>query len=516
MSSPFARMRLGAAVVLAFACGLVFASALDLTRFGYAQGAAPASSRPMADASNAFVAVAEQVTPAVVSISAMREARRTAQAQPRIRGRVPPGFEDLFNQLDPDRRAEPSSSDGSGFIVSRDGYILTNNHVVGQATRVTVTLADHRQFEARVIGGDSTTDVAVIKIDAGNLPSVRLGEDTATRVGEWVLAIGNPLGLDFTVTAGIVSAKGRSNSDLPGLLGRDNRLAISDFIQTDAAINPGNSGGPLVNSRGEVIGINSAIASPTGYNAGYGFAIPVSLARNVMEDLIKHGRVRAPILGISIVEVTPEDAEVAGLKSIAGVVVKGFNPADGSAAERAGIEPNDVIVSVAGRPVDRVSTLQRVVREHEPGETIAVEVMRYGSRRSFDVKLSERADSTARVARATPEPADAPPAGENAMLGVTLEAVTPQFAREANLPEAERGVRVMNVPQAGPSRGKLFPSTDVITEIIYPRPARKVRSPAELQQALSRLSAGDVVSLRVYSVVEPIGSRIENIRLGGR
>jgi serine protease Do len=515
MSSPFARMRLGAAVVLAFVCGLVFASALDFTRFGYAQGAAPASStlRPMTDASNAFVAIAEQVTPAVVSISTTREARRTAQ--PRLRGRVPPGFEDLLNQLDPNQRPEPVSADGSGFIVSRDGYILTNNHVVGDADRVTVSLADHRQFEARVIGGDSTTDVAVIKIEGSNLPSVELGEDSTTRVGEWVLAIGNPLGLDFTVTAGIVSAKGRSNTDLPGLLGRENRFAISDFIQTDAAINPGNSGGPLVNSRGKVIGINSAIASRTGFYSGYGFAIPVSLARNVMEDIIKHGRVRAPILGISIVEVAPEDAEVAGLKTIAGVLVAGFSPPEGSAAERAGIQPNDVIVRIDGRPVDRVSTLQRIVREHEPGESVSVEVMRYGTRRTFQVKLAERAaDSATRLARATPAPAPAAPVGESPMLGVTLEAITPEFARQANLPQAERGVRVIDVTSSGPARGKLFPGGDVITDIVYPQPARKVRTPAELQQALARLAPGDVVSLRVYSALEPIGPRIVNVRLG--
>jgi serine protease Do len=514
MPSPFARIRLGAAVVLAFVCGLVFASALDFTRFGYAQGPTPTAStlRPMADASNAFVAIAEQVTPAVVSISATRQAR----TQPRNRGRVPPGFEDLLNQLDPNQRPEPSSADGSGFIVSRDGYILTNNHVVGDADRVTVSLADHRQFEARVIGGDSTTDVAVIKIEGRDLPTVDLGEDSTTRVGEWVLAVGNPLGLDFTVTAGIVSAKGRSNSDLPGLLGRENRFAISDFIQTDAAINPGNSGGPLVNSRGKVIGINSAIASRTGFYSGYGFAIPVSLARNVMEDIIKHGRVRAPILGISIVEVAPEDAEVAGLKTISGVLVIGFSPSEGSAAERAGIQPNDVIVRIDGRPVDRVSTLQRIVRENEPGASVAVEVMRYGTRRTFNVKLGEREETAARVARAPDALAPAAAVGESSMLGATLEAITPEFAREANVPQAERGVRVRQVQQSGPARGKLFPGGDVITDIVYPQPARPVRTPAELQQALSRLAPGAVVSLRVYSVVEPIGPRIVNIRLGQR
>jgi serine protease Do len=199
-------------------------------------------------------------------------------------------MEDFFRQFQmPDNT--PRESSGSGFIVSKDGYILTNNHVVAGADRLMVTLLDRRVFPARVVGRDSTTDVAVIKIDANDLPTVQLGEDTTAHIGTWVLAIGNPLGLNFTVTAGIVSAKGRQ---LQGLLNPNgqNPYAIMDYIQTDAAINPGNSGGPLVNLKGQVVGINSAIASGTGYYAGYGFAIPITLARRVMEDLIQYGQVR--------------------------------------------------------------------------------------------------------------------------------------------------------------------------------------------------------------------------------
>ena len=308
MSSNLARVRLVLTAVAFFASGLVFASATDLTRFGFAQQSAakptPSEVKSLADVGSAFEAIAEHVTPAVVSIATERA--RSARARTPRR----PGLEELFRQFEvPDRDPTPEASSGTGFIVSKDGYILTNNHVVANADRVTVSLLDKRSFAARVVGRDPTTDVAVIKIDGTNLPAVTLGNDETARVGQWVLAIGNPLGLDFTVTAGIVSAKGRGGPSLGNLLGSS--YAITDFIQTDAAINPGNSGGPLVNIRGEVIGINSAIASSTGYYAGYGFAIPITLAQQVMKDLIAHGRVRRAVLGVAIEDVSAEEAQAA-------------------------------------------------------------------------------------------------------------------------------------------------------------------------------------------------------------
>ncbi|MGE5750378.1 MAG: trypsin-like peptidase domain-containing protein, partial [Gemmatimonas sp.] len=323
MSSLSSRARWAAVVVAAFLGGLIIASGgLNLSKLGFAQSRPDASAvAPLAQASNAFVEIADHVTPAVVAISV--ESRPSPTAQRRLPNgmQLPPGFEDFFNQQ---QAPQVETGSGSGFIVSKDGYILTNNHVVTNsdrttvADRVTVQMLDNRTYKARVIGHDPTTDVAVIKIDGNNFPTLSLGDDSKSRVGEWVLAIGNPLGFDFTVTAGIISAKGRS---LPGLLARrgDNNYSISDLIQTDAAINPGNSGGPLVNQRGEVIGITSAIASPTGVNAGYGFAIPITLAKKVMDDIIAHGKVRVGVLGIQIREVTPEDAAVAGMKEIRGV-----------------------------------------------------------------------------------------------------------------------------------------------------------------------------------------------------
>src|SRR5688572_8704470 len=332
----FGRAQLIAAALVAFSVGVVFASGFDLTKISWAQKTnptapapkpTPAEVKPLEEVGQAFEAIAEHVTPAVVAIEAEQLETRRPTTQRRGTGTVPPEFEDFLRRFDiPDQ--QPRGGTGSGFIVTKDGFILTNNHVVANADRVTVTMLDNRRFVAKVVGRDPTTDVAVLKVEGTNLPTVTLGDDRTTRIGQWVVAIGNPLGLDFTVTAGIVSAKGRSRLALPGTDRPEARYAIQDFIQTDAAINPGNSGGPLVNIRGEVIGINSAIASPTGFSAGYGFAIPITLAKQVMDDLVTHGRVRRAVLGVSIAEVEPADARAAGIAEIRGVKIQAFEPSE--------------------------------------------------------------------------------------------------------------------------------------------------------------------------------------------
>src|ERR687891_1464005 len=301
-------LKFGGLVALAFALGLLFAGLLDLPNRSSAQEEArgtaaiaqvPAPSipaaRPLQDLSESFAAVAEHVKPSVVYIRSQRTERATA------RQRVPPGMERFFPRFRQQPEIEQGS--GSGFVISRDGYILTNNHVVEGAEQVTVRLLDRREFTAKVVGTDPNTDVAVLKIDATKLPPMALGNSDDARVGEWVLAIGNPLGegLTFTVTSGIISAQGRALTGLPGR----GQGSIQDFIQTDAAINPGNSGGPLVNVQGQVVGINSAIASPTGFFQGYGFAIPINLARRVMEDLVEYGHVKRAMLGVGIAAVGP-------------------------------------------------------------------------------------------------------------------------------------------------------------------------------------------------------------------
>jgi serine protease Do len=506
--------------VAAFLGGLVIASGgLNLSKLGFAQGKPDAQSvAPLVQASNAFVEIADHVTPAVVAISVESRPSATSRQRTMPNGmQLPPGFEDFFNQQ---QAPQVESGSGSGFIVSKDGYILTNNHVVTMgdrttiADRVTVQMLDNRTYKARVIGNDPTTDVAVIKIDGNNFPTLTLGNDANSRVGEWVLAIGNPLGFDFTVTAGIISAKGRS---LPGLLSRrgDNNYSISDLIQTDAAINPGNSGGPLVNQRGEVIGITSAIASPTGLNAGYGFAIPITLAKKVMDDIIKHGKVRVGVLGILIREVTPEDAGVAGMKDIRGAKVDGFNPATGSGAERAGMQAGDIIITADGQPIDRVSTLQRIIRNHAPGEKVQLEVMRYGQKKSFAVTLTELAE-TARVSPASnATSAPKPTAGVvSSELGASLQPVPADIAARASLDPNRRGVLVSDVVPLGPAYGKLN-EQDVIFEVLYPAPRRAIRSVADLQGVLKGLKTGDYVSLNVHNLSQGGGDRVVNIRIGG-
>jgi serine protease Do len=500
---------------------LIIASGLNWTKLGFAQSRpAAAVVQPIAEASNAFVAIANNVTPAVVSIevfSAPRTGNTSSRGRTQVPQGAPPGMEDFFRQFDIPQQSRPMRGQGSGFIVTSNGYILTNNHVVTNSDRetiadkVTVRMLDHRVFTAKVVGHDRTTDVAVIKIDGANFPTISFGDDASTRIGEWVLAIGNPLGLENTVTAGIISAKGRSLAELMNPNG-SNQYAISDLIQTDAAINPGNSGGPLVNSKGEVIGINSAIASPTGYNAGYGFAIPITLAKRVMDQIIANGHVRVPALGIGIDDVSPEDAAVAGVKDIRGVLVRNF-PSDDTPAKQAGLQPGDVIITADGQPVDRVSTLQRIVRNHNPGETIDVEAMRYGQRKSFRVRLME-APTDQEVASAS---APAPASGGGMLhpaLGISVAPVSPEIAAQARVTTPVRGVMVSDVTPGGPADDKLA-RNDVITEVLFPAPRRAISTPTDLQQVLNRLKVGDYVSFSVYSLADPKHQpRIVNIQVG--
>ncbi len=457
----------------------------------------PRDVRQAGEVSDGFVAIAGSVTPAVVQIQ--------AESAPRSRTGRRTGFHDFFPPT-PDGGSVPEIAGGSGFIVSPDGYILTNNHVVEGAERITATLQDRRVFEARVVGRDPTTDVAVLRIDAHSLPTVRLGDSDDARVGEWVLAIGNPgfgdaSTLDFTVTGGIISAKGRPLNILRSELGQSTsgNFAIEDFIQTDAVINPGNSGGPLVNLRGEVIGINTAIASTTGYSEGYGFAIPSNLARRVMKDLVEHGTVRRALLGITIGEVSPEDAEVYRLPSISGVLVEDF--AADSPARKAGLERGDVIVAVGGTPVERPGQLQRVVAQRQPGEDVQVDVIRYGERRGFRVRLTQAA-----LPSPAPEVAEPTAAEADASLGLDVSDLTATAARQLGFAQAS-GVVIAHVTPFSPASRKGLAHGDRIVSI----DRVPVHTAADVRVALAKAGAGQIVSILVE---RPGGqTHIANVRL---
>ncbi|MHB1864087.1 MAG: Do family serine endopeptidase [Gemmatimonadaceae bacterium] len=508
--STGSRIKLGAAVTVAFLCGLIFASGFNLTRLSWAQASRPQFSTAaltpppsvkMADAfSDAFEWVATNVTPAVVSIQAETQPKPQARRQ----NNMPPGLDQFFHQFQMPPNNQPEESSGSGFIVSRDGYILTNNHVVAGADKLTVKLLDNRTFKATVVGRDPTTDVAVIKIDASNLPTVSLGEDSAAKIGQWVVAIGNPLGLNFTVTAGIVSAKGRQLGNL-----LKSQYSIQDYIQTDAAINPGNSGGPLVNLQGQVIGINSALASGTGYYAGYGFAIPISLARKVMDDLIRYGKVRRAVLGVSITEVDAATAKVSGLASIHGALVGGFTDDNGpSPAEKAGLEAGDVITAVNGQPVKDVASLQRMIRNYEPGQTVNLDVMRYGQQKTFAVKLGTP-PSSATTTVASNDQGDNSRGGAakaESRLGISVAPVPGEMVQQDSIPtEYRQGLLVTNVSPTGPaypdpsstSTG-LDPNGDIIVRSMYPK-RMEIHSLDDLTKAVNAVKKGDYLQLLVYN-----------------
>lgn len=511
--NKLARVQLYAAVFIAFACGLVFASGFDVTKISWAQ-TKPANSpapkptpqevKSLEETGQAFEAIAEHVTPAVVSIEAEQLEART-RTQPRRN--LPPGMEDFFRGFE-NQDPQPRSGTGSGFIVTKDGYILTNNHVVANADRVTVTLLDNRRFQAKVIGRDPTTDVAVIKVEANDLPTVAMGDDRRTRIGQWVVAIGNPLGLDFTVTAGIVSAKGRSLGPL-----LNTRYAIQDYIQTDAAINPGNSGGPLVNIHGEVIGINSAIASNTGFNAGYGFAVPITLAKQVMDDIIQYGRVRRAVLGVQIGEVEPADARAAGLAEIRGAKIQSFDPNEAeSPSRRAGLEVGDVITAAAGQKVNRVSELQRVIRGFKPGDVVDIDVMRFGSKKSFRVRLGEPRATEDQVASADRGNLEPGKTNERSYdrLGITVQPLPEELATARQVrDEYRRGLLVTAVSARGPAYRGLVANQDVILRTLHPT-RKDIHAAADLETIVRALKSGDVLSLFVYNVAQG-NTRVVNV-----
>ncbi|MFD2145148.1 trypsin-like peptidase domain-containing protein [Mucilaginibacter antarcticus] len=390
---------------------------------------------------------------------------------------------------------------GSGVIISPDGYIVTNNHVVAKADKIEITLNDHRQFKAKVIGTDPNTDLALIKIEGSNLPVIKMGNSDDVRVGEWVLAVGNPFNLTSTVTAGIVSAKGRGI----GILGRseggedDEQNAnpfggrmrrqaqpeqarvskgIESFIQTDAAINPGNSGGALVNTAGELIGINSAIASHTGSYEGYGFAIPMNLARKVLNDIQKYGAVKRGYIGVSFRELNPDAAEQLNIKANSGLYVN--EVLKGSGGEQAGLLKGDVISKVEGKPVFESSDLQERVGRLQPGDKIKVSVLRDGAEKNFTITLKADAEEV-RAAPSTKSTAEL-----YNKLGASF---TPLTTTEKAQLRVNSGVKVTQIRPGGMFADLEMSVGSVITSINR----QPINSIQDVDKAMSSIRDGQIL-----------------------
>jgi serine protease Do len=374
---------------------------------------------------------------------------------------------------------------GSGVIVSPDGYILTNNHVVGNAEEIHVTLQDKREFTAKVIGKDAKTDLGLIKIDTKDaLPVAPLGDSNTTDVGDWVIAIGNPFNVGMTVTAGIVSAKGR-------ILGGD----YDDFIQTDASINPGNSGGPLINTKGEVIGINTAIYSRTGANNGIGFAIPIDMARNVMDQLKAHGRVVRGWLGVEIQEVTPDLAQSFGLPKPEGALVASADK-DGPAG-KGGIERGDIVLSFNGHPVDDEHELPALVAQTPINQKVPVEVVRNGKHMTLDVTIGERKEPLVATAKAeTP--------GGN--WGMQVGDITPEIAQQFHL-EGTKGVVIQKVAPDSPAAEASLQPGDVVLEINHDKVASVTDFVSKAKDAQTNKKPALLLVQRggatLYTVIKP-------------
>jgi serine protease Do len=429
--------------------------------------------------SRAFSAVAREVSPSIVTIYSERNlaAGRSGGGPNRFNGMIPPQFFDHFFQM-PDQA--PVRGMGSGVIVSSEGRVLTNNHVVAGADRVKVTLADGRSFDAEVVGTDPKTDIAVVKIDAHGLPAATLGDSDELQVGEWVLAIGNPFELTQTVTAGIVSAKGRSGVGLED---------YENFIQTDAAINPGNSGGALVDLKGEVVGINTAIASRSGGYQGVGFAIPINMAGRIMDSLVKTGKVVRGWIGVTIQGVTDTMADNYGLDRPQGALVNSV--ARGGPAEDAGIEPGDLILELDGRPLRDSADLRLQVGEIAPGTTIELTLIRGGDRKHVRVKLGELpGDDELAGGMREDRTEDSSDLGT---LGFEVERIDANTRAQLQLDADVTGLVVTNVQPGSPASDSGLREGDVLLEA-----GRKpLSSVSSLNSQIDAVAPGKTLLLKV-------------------
>ncbi|MBF0118749.1 MAG: DegQ family serine endoprotease [Desulfobacterales bacterium] len=384
-------------------------------------------------------------------------------------------FNDFFNKFfgEENQKEFKERSLGSGFIIDKEGYIVTNNHVIEEADEIKVKINSGEEFSAKIIGRDPNTDIALIKIKPEkDLPSIKLGDSDALKVGQWVVAIGNPFGLDHTVTAGIVSAKGRVIGAGP----------YDDFIQTDASINPGNSGGPLLNMAGEVIGINTAIVAQ---GQGIGFAIPVNLAKGIIEQLKQSGEVSRGWLGVAIQDITPEIAEYSGTKAKKGVFVTEVFPGD--PADKAGIQAKDIIIAVDGKKVETSRELTRLVAGIKVGKTAEITLIRDGKEKTFDVTIAQRQDSKIASLKGGGNGKIMPSEDD---LGIRVSDLTPEITNRYNIPDKD-GVIVIGVEQGSKADQAGLSMGDIIKEINH----KRIKTVDDYKATVNKAKKGDTITL---------------------
>ena len=495
MSGRFVAVTISLAASVAFLLGLVVSGAFApaaapiqtvVTRPPVAGTPMPAAGRPVIALAGGvdFADIAGGIDDAVVNISALSK-RDDPRASRRSRRLPDPG-----DPADPDadRPGVPQQGAGSGFLIDADGYLFTNHHVIEGAERITVTLADGRTFRGTVVGADPAIDVALLKIEApGPLPVAPLGDSDQLRVGEWVCAIGNPLGYVHSVTVGVVSFIGRKLFD----------PSLDDYIQTDAAINLGNSGGPLINSRGEVIGINSAISQKA---SSIGFAIPINQAVEVLPQLRAFGRVSRGYIGVSLVDVTPDLQRSLRLSGSDGALV--LDVGDDSPGARAGLKVYDLIEAVDRRKVVSNDDLIRQISVRQPGSTVALRITRDGRELVLQVKLAERPATDREAGAQLPDPGpDSQPAGQvsggRPTIGLGVRDLDDAFVRRFGLPDAVRGVVVSRVDTAGAAYGAGIRRGFLILEINR----RPVRTAGDFERALAAAHPGDALALYVYNPI---------------
>ena len=461
--------------------GVIISSNLGWIPLGQAkvEPIPPKITQHLAETEKAFVEISKRVTPAVVNISTTKTMKGMEK------GRLFPFFQDpffrrffgdeFFREHEMPRKRKEQSL-GSGVIVSDDGYIVTNNHVVEGADEIKVVLSDRKEFVGKVVGADPKTDLAIVKIKASDLPAIVWGDSDQIEVGEFVLAIGSPFGLNQTVTSGIISAKGRANVGIAD---------YEDFIQTDAAINPGNSGGALVNIRGELIGINTAIFTRSGGYMGIGFAVPSNMAKSVMDSLVKEGRVTRGWLGVYIQDITPELAKQFKLGNNRGALIS--DVMEGSPADKAGLQRGDIILQYNGKEVENNSHLRNIVSQTQVGKTIDIKISRDGRTELLKVVIGEL---PAEIAKGESGEGGA----DGIFQGLTVQNLTSELKERLDIPEKIRGIVVTGVDADSPAGEFGLKLGDVIMQINR----KDIKTLKDFNKAADEIKKGDGVLILVY------------------